>query len=122
MFHFTVPGHPVPQGRPRVVRGGWAFDPKKSRDAKKVVATYAQIALVSLKPSYLGATSEWRLSVRIRFFGARKNADLDNCYKLVTDACQGVLYLNDSQIDHLECWRFPANKGEERTEVEVVNL
>ena len=27
-----------------------------------------------------------------------KKSDLDNCYKSITDAMQGIVYLNDSQI------------------------
>ena len=37
---FTIPGDPVPQGRPRFsTHGGFAraYDPKKSRDGKSVV-------------------------------------------------------------------------------------
>lgn len=119
---FTVPGIPVPQARPRVMRGGWSYDPPKSKAAKKVVAMYAKLALLSNRDSILGAGCINRVSMSIRFHGARRNADLDNLYKLVTDACQEVLYANDSQIDHSECWRLPSNKGEERTEVEIKEL
>lgn len=119
---FTVPGIPIPQGRARIMRGGWAFDPPKSRAAKNVVAMQAKLALLANRDSILGAGCLNRVSVVIHFYGARKNADLDNLYKLVTDACQDVLYANDSQIDHSECWRLLANKGEERTDVEIKEL
>ena len=42
---FTIPGDPVPQGRPRFsTHGGFAraYDPKKSRDGKSVVKFYVQ--------------------------------------------------------------------------------
>lgn len=114
---FTVPGIPIPQARPRVMRGGWAYDPNKKD--KKLVAQYAQFALQGPWRAILGPESIARLSILIKFFGARRNADLDNLYKLITDSCQGILYKNDSQIDHAAIWRHSASKGEERTEVDI---
>lgn len=119
---FTIPGKPVPKARPRVMRGGWTFTPKKTRDAESSVRLFATIALKQVKDSTLGPSCESRLFVSVICYGARLNADLDNLYKTITDACQGVLYKNDSQIDHAEILRQVSHKGQERTEVRIETL
>lgn len=116
---FIVPGIPVPKARARVMRGGWSFTPKKTREAEERVRLFATVALKGVKDSILGPECKSRLYVRVIAFGARMNADLDNCYKLVTDAMQGLVYKNDSQIDQAEMLREPCEKGKERTEVTI---
>jgi len=121
-MNFSVPGKPQPQQRRVVLSRFLAYDPPESKKAKKLVAQYAQIALQGAKDSFLGPYSERRVKVILRFYGARKNADLDNLYKLITDACQGILYKNDCQIDIAEIYRHPAIRNSERTEVEIFAL
>lgn len=99
------------------MRGGWTFTPKKTRVAENAVRMFAQMALKRAKSSILGPNSDARVYVRCVFFGARLNADLDNLYKLCTDAMQGIVYKNDSQIDQMEALRQPCHKGQERTEI-----
>ncbi len=119
---FMIPGKPQPQERPFFHHRFMATDRPKSRAAKKLVAQYAQLAIQASKPAILGPQNESRVKVILAFFGASLNADLDNMYKLVTDALQGVLYNRDSQIDVAEIWRHPSAKGQERTEVEIVPI
>ena len=119
---FIIPGKPQPQER-RVVRNRfWAYDPPKSAKAKKLVAQYALLSLQENGNTVFGPEFTGRLGVSLKCHGARLNADLDNLYKLVTDALQGLLYRNDSQIDKAEISRHPAHKGDERTEVEIISL
>lgn len=119
---FTIYGIPIPQQRARVLRTGYAYDLPKCRQAKKLIAEIAVASRQANANPLFSPDSTARLTVTLKFFGARRNADLDNLYKLVADALQGVLYRNDSQIDHAEIWRHPANNGEERTEVIVNTL
>lgn len=121
-LEFTIPATPQPQERPMVLRRGWTIERPKSRAAKKVVQLHAQNALRKQESSILGPECTARLSVNLQFFGARRNADLDNLYKLITDAMQGVLYKNDSQIDHARIWRHGSEKENARTEVSVMTL
>lgn len=118
-FTFVVPGIPVPKERARVNRAGWSFTPRKTQQAENAVRLFAMMAQKRTEMAILGPNCEKRLYVCVRFFGARKNADLDNLYKLVTDACQGLLYKNDSQIDFAEIYRCVCKKGDERTEVMI---
>lgn len=121
MLKFTIPGKPVPQERPYVL-GYRAFDRPKSVKAKRVVAQYAQIALQGLQTGLLGPKYVGSVSICLKAYGARANADLDNLYKLVTDAMQGIVYANDSQIERINAYKLHCEKGHERTEVEVTEL
>lgn len=102
--------------------GFMATDRKESRLAKRLVAEYALVAIQSAKDQFWGPNTIARLAIGLKFFGARQNADLDNLYKLVLDACQGVLFKNDSQVDMAQITRHVCKKGEERTEVSISPL
>jgi len=121
-FTFTVPGIPVPKARARVNRAGWSFTPKRTMQAENAVRLIATMAQKRTETAFLGPNCEKRLYVCVKLYGARKNADLDNLYKLVTDACQGLLYKNDSQIDCALIYRFDCPKGQERTEVIIQSM
>lgn len=119
---FVVPGLPVPDARPRaVVR--WRKDAqgekvptagvyKQAREnsyhgavrwharmamksapplegpvAMVVVAMFPWIASISAKKRLLPGTA-WKST----------KPDADNLFKLAADACQGICYLNDSQV------------------------
>jgi len=118
MLKFTIPGRPVPQERPRVTRYG-AYDPTKSRKAKRVVAQYGLAELRRMRHDGFGPDYAGAVDMRIRFYGASPLADLDNLYKLVTDALQGVLYKSDAQIQSGEMQKFACIASEARTEIEV---
>ena len=45
------------------------------------------------------------LGVILTIRPCRHNADLDNIYKSVTDAAQGIVYEDDRWIDHICCGR-----------------
>lgn len=116
---FTIPGTPFPKQRARVMRGGWSFTPKKTVQAGNAIKLIAIASRQAHKDSILGPLNTQRMFCSVVFFGARQNADLDNLFKLVTDACQGVLYKNDCQIDQVEILRARCEKGNERTEVTI---
>lgn len=61
-----------------------------------------------------------RYRVTVRFFGAHGNTDSSNVVKLVEDACNGVLYWDDRQVDDTRGIR--CHGGEPRVEVEVETL
>lgn len=119
---FIIPEKPRPQQRPMFHHGYIAMERPESRKAKKLIAQYAVLSLQANGNRVFSGDFKGRIEVRLSFFGANPAADLDNLYKLVTDACQGVLYKNDSQIDRAQIYRFKGKKGEERTEVEVIDL
>ena len=117
MITFTIPGKPVPKARARVMRAGWSYTPKKTVQAEALIRVIALASLKANRNQILGPLNTGRVFVSMIFFGARQNADLDNLFKLVTDACQGVFYKNDCQIDHAEIVRQSCAKGKEKTVV-----
>ena len=113
-FLLSIPAEPIAQGRPRLSsRGGFAraYDPRKSRSWKAFVADYAERAM---KTQGISAPLEGPLMVKIRFgfplpksqhrktpkpmMWHMKRPDLDNLYKGVIDAMEGIVYHRDSEI------------------------
>jgi Holliday junction resolvase RusA-like endonuclease len=111
---FTVDGDPVPKGRPRFARRGQfvqTYTDAKTIDYETQVAMRARHAIGSTKPLE-GALSVFlylRYAVPASYSKKRKEAclkgleypkriDIDNVYKSITDAMNGIVYLDDSQI------------------------
>jgi Holliday junction resolvase RusA-like endonuclease len=125
MVRFRVQADPVAQGRPRLTTiGGMAraFDPKKSREWKSFIK---DVALKSMEDAGHTKPLQGPLCARIRFgFALPKSAhrkrrpvgrswhtkrpDIDNLIKGIFDACESVIYINDTCIakvvvDKIEC-------------------
>jgi Holliday junction resolvase RusA-like endonuclease len=114
---FIVPGKPVPQERRIHIRGGWAFDPPKSRKAKQVVKL---IALQSRPRGFV--VSERSFIVEIIFYGPHWGADLDNLAKCAVDGMDGVFWKDDHQIVELNLRKIRVPKGFEKTVVKIEEL
>ena len=113
---FTVPGRPVPKGRPRFARGH-AYTPKKTRDAEAKVKALALVARQEgpRKP-FSG-----HIGVSLVFWVAPgRRVDIDNLIKTVFDSCNGVLWDDDSQVSALTACRVYGSP--ERTDVTVQML
>lgn len=104
---FTVPGPPVPKGRPRVTSRG-TFTPARTRAYEKHVKACAMEARTAQD------TDEWkrwptekrcRLEVGI-VVGHRRRVDCDNYLKAAADALIGVIFRDDSQVDSVFVERF----------------
>jgi Holliday junction resolvase RusA-like endonuclease len=54
----------------------------------------------------------------LRVYRPRRSGDLDGRLKVMLDALQGIVYENDSQVEHIDAWRFD-DKGNPRVEAEV---
>lgn len=105
---FTILGKPVPKQRPRFSKGH-AYTPKKTVDYERYVqdcfrssmgfkmAGMIEITIdVYMKiPKSAKKEREEMLIGRIR---PTKRPDIDNVYKGVTDALNGLAYDDDSQI------------------------
>jgi len=111
---FTVDGDPVPKGRPRFARRGTfvqTYTDAKTIDYETQVAMKARQAIGASEP-LKGALTVFlylRFAVPPSYSKKRKEAclkelefpkrvDLDNCYKSITDAMNGIVYVDDSQI------------------------
>jgi Holliday junction resolvase RusA-like endonuclease len=114
IVNFEVPGDPVPKGRPRFARRGTfvqTYTDSKTIEYETRVATKARMAIGSSEPlkGHLTVFLYLRYTVPASYTKKRKEAclngleypkriDLDNCYKSITDAMNGIVYVDDSQI------------------------
>ena len=88
----TIPGAPVPKGRPRVYRGH-GITPQRTRDAEIRVRS----AWMAKYPRDPPSTAPLR--IRLRFWMPdRRTRDWDNLAKLATDALNSVAWKDDVQI------------------------
>jgi len=114
IIQFTVDGDPIPKGRPRFARRGHfvqTYTDAKTIDYETHVAMKARHAIGASDPLKGALTvflylrygvptsySKKRKEACLRGVEYPKKVDLDNVYKSITDAMQGIVYLNDSQI------------------------
>lgn len=118
-IEFFVPGAPVGKGRPRAARRGAGvvmFTPEKTADYEALVSATAATALAGDAPTHqlldgpLEAVLEMRFPVPASWSKAKRaralagaewhtsKPDADNVAKAVLDACNGVVFRDDSQV------------------------
>ena len=131
---FTVPGPPVGKQRARTVtQGGWvhSYTPAKT-------AAYESLVASTYKSSYPGAEAatgavqvvihafykvplSWPLEKRKKALAGMipvsVKPDLDNVLKIVTDALNGVAWVDDKQIVYATVQKIYADMP--RVEVEI---
>jgi Holliday junction resolvase RusA-like endonuclease len=112
---FTIPGLPVAKGRPKFsTRNGIAraYTPKKTRDFEAMAREYAKAAMGPLMPCmssvhvtfvvFVPVPKSWSKTKRNTAIAGgihpTVKPDLDNFAKALTDALNGVVYDDDSQI------------------------
>lgn len=91
-----IPGEPRNKERARKGKGGRHYTPDATRYATDLIKALARQAWGPQKPD----REPWRLRLEFHVL-ARHGKDGDNMEKLVMDALQGVLFVNDSQV--LDC-------------------
>ena len=120
MIHFKIEGRAQPQGRPRAVRAGSGvrmYDPPKSRAYKQMVAakvrsymnlngiqTITEPLAVHLNFYFTPPKSYTKKKLKLIEEGKlhyTKSVDADNLAKGVLDACNKILFKDDSQIVEL---------------------
>jgi Holliday junction resolvase RusA-like endonuclease len=89
---FMVPGEPIPKARPRVVRGG-TYTPPRTTQAEGRIREYLKVAYPHLRPS----ESAYAVTLEFQFKGVGRG-DWDNYAKLVCDALNGIVWMDDRQI------------------------
>jgi len=112
---FTVEGNPVAKGRPRFAKRGkfvQTYTPQKTKDYEDLVKESAAQAMGSnelldtpLKvfihiriPIPKSASKKVRQDCLDQLIRPTKKPDWDNVAKAITDACNGVIYVDDCQI------------------------
>jgi Holliday junction resolvase RusA-like endonuclease len=133
---FTIDGEPVAQGRPRFsTQGGFAraYDPKKSRDYKSYIKSIAQDnAYVHLLQNDLKVTLDVYKAIPNSWSNKKKEKareghlrpvtkpDCDNYAKIVLDACNKIIWNDDSQIVELVVRKWYSDNPRIEVEVECV--
>ena len=127
----TVPGVPVPKGRPRLCRSGRAFTPQKTRDAEARVAAVARrhikhkyekgAPLYMWVTFYMPIPASWSEKKREAHRGKyhTSRADLDNILKLIMDGMKDCWH-DDSQVVEIHAIKIYSSNP--RTEVIVQEL
>lgn len=123
----TVPGEPVPKGRPVFnKRTGAARTPKKTANYEAKIKWYTRgpmlegpvrvdILAVFQRPKRLHRAKD---PDGLMFYGGR--CDLDNVVKAVWDGLQGAAFKNDRQVkDGAQRIRYTEKTGKPRTEIEI---
>lgn len=132
----NIPGDPVAQARPRAVKMGKGirmYDPKPSADYKKYVATIAkQHAPKKILEGALGVklkvyrqipkstTKKRRQAMNEGIERPVVKSDIDNYSKAILDACNGIIYKDDSQIVGL--WAEKYYSDNPRAELEITEV
>jgi crossover junction endodeoxyribonuclease RusA len=116
VFDFTVPGDPVPKARPRVFRSNTVTP------ARTIVAEDRVLQAFVRKYGY-PKPLQGPVSISCWFYMAsRRRKDFDNLVKLVTDALNGVAFVDDSQVTRALIVKILPVEGrtvEPRTEVRI---
>jgi len=111
----TVPGRPVPKGRPRLgVRGkkAYIYTPPATREYEKLVGWIAKCS--GCKPL------NGSLAVKLHLFIRGRSGDVDNYCKSILDGLNGVAYQDDGQVVELLVRKHKVKrKEEERVEIEI---
>ena len=109
---FTVPGIPVAKARARVTKAGHAFTPKKTQNYEALVKMCAAQAMKGKQPTdgpvlvmivaifpQPESWPKWKKKMADDGEIAHtKKPDEDNIGKAISDAMNGIVYLDDSQI------------------------
>ncbi len=111
MISFTIPGAPVPQGRPRVTSAGHAYYDKRTQDYRELVKQCAIVAQNGREPltGALAMFVDCVLPIPQSWPVHRKQAalhgqwhvlrpDSSNIIKGIEDSLNGIVYEDDSQI------------------------
>jgi Holliday junction resolvase RusA-like endonuclease len=119
MISFVISGEMRGKQRPRVTRRGHVYTPTETREAEAVIAKLAGEAMAGHAP-FEGAVSltifveteppkSASKAARERMLSGNqrptKKPDLDNIVKLISDAMNGVVYVDDKQVVGLSVWK-----------------
>jgi Holliday junction resolvase RusA-like endonuclease len=115
MITFTIPGSPVGKGRPRFAKRGnfvQTYTPEKTASYESLVKLAADVAMAGAVPMDCAIICEIYIEITPPASWSKKRVqqaldgvvmptvkpDLDNVGKLVLDACNGIVWVDDKQV------------------------
>jgi len=134
MISFVISGEVKGKQRPRMTRGGHVYTPTQTREAEAMIAKLGREAMgdrpLLTGPVTLGvivytappksASKAVRAAMLAGEMLPTKKPDLDNVLKLIADALNGIVYVDDSQI--VQLWILKEYAEEARTIVQIGTL
>lgn len=113
-IEFTVDMMPAGKARPRMGKFGM-YTPKKTQDAERMIAVIAKAAMRGRPPTTHPVTMMVSVTfpIPVSYRGAKrsgaesgqllpaKKIDIDNSVKLVADALNAIVYIDDAQVCRL---------------------
>ncbi len=115
VYSITIPGRPVPKGRPRLGvhgRKAYVYTPPKTKEYEKLVGWVWKCA--GCKPL------NGPIAVKLHLFIRGRSGDVDNYSKSILDGLNGVAYEDDDQVVELQVRKYKVKrKDEERVEIEI---
>lgn len=115
---FTVPGRPVPKGRPRLGMNKqtgktFAFTPQETKAYESTVGWEARAAMKGADP----VTCDVKMTIDVYHC---TRGDVDNFGKSVLDGCNQIIFKDDNQVVSLTVTKHQvSDKKVERVEVTV---
>lgn len=94
----TIPGQPVPKGRPRTGQGR-TYTPERTREYEATVGWSGRQAMRGRRPTTA------RVAVVIDLYGETHAGDVDNVAKAILDGLQTIVFKSDAQVDDLHVCR-----------------
>lgn len=111
----TIPGVPVPKGRPRFGRGR-TYTPRKTLDYENLVKFVA----IDSRNRHGWKRLSGPVKCTLRFYGASPKADLDNLVKCILDGLNGLAFDDDRQVAELVASRIGSGKPETLVEIQAL--
>ncbi len=129
-IRFVIAGVPVAKERPRFTRSGHAYTPAKTRTYEEIVRLHATQAMRGKKmlsgaielrvTAYLPIPKNFPVREKARALSGTlpctKKPDWDNLGKIISDACNRIVYRDDAQI----CDSYVAKRYSAEPRVDVI--
>ncbi len=118
ILDLTLLGDPIAKGRPRLGKNGHAYTPERTKAAERAAQALMMAAMVDREPA------DVPLGLAVEFHCATKRGtDGDNLLKLVTDAANGIVFVDDSLIEEWYCRVYRGvGKANAKTQILVYEL
>lgn len=111
IYRLTIPGRPLPKGRPRFTRTGHAYTPRTTK-------LYEQ-KIRDICTAHFDEPITCPVSMELKFYiSGKRLIDVDNLIKANLDGLQPSALADDSQVYRLTAERIAVGKAsEQRTEI-----
>ena len=134
---YTIPIDPKPQSRPRFTSQGFrrAYEKADMKAYKRAVAYHVMsqnpkkiekgpvaitVRCFIYPPKYILNVKSKRRALEEETMSVDKKSDLDNYFKAITDAVNGILYKDDGQIARMSATKVYSLNP--RTEIEIEEM